>query len=493
MVTASVSASAAGRRPSAWTVFAAFACLYALSLGGGFGSSDGEVMFKTAAALIERGDFALAADAGLPQIIPGGNPSGSTSETFTTYYSKYDPGFPLLAAPFYALGDWIGARHHGYRTQLAAIAVLLLPALAAAGSVTLVYGLAREMAGSRRGVIVALAAGLATSLWPYARLLFAESVLALALTGTVAGIWWGRARPVGWLALAGAIFGVGVITRAAVGGYALPLAFLIVSVRREVGRETVRDGGWRVDIARLAAFGVGVLPAIALLAWHNTLRVGDPLAFGYTGEGFSSPVWRGALGLLISPGKGSLWYAPPLILGVILWPRWWRHAPALAGFTALAWIVALVFYGGWWAWDGGWCWGPRFVVPLMPLSCLPLALLPDRARWRWLAGALLVVGSAIQVAGVWGDVTPLYARVANAYAGDTSRVSWHPADAPLIHAAQQVARGEVAPRALFRLADTRLSVTWSVGVPLALVAGLTISAGRIAWACRRERVNAFAR
>ena len=484
---------------SVWTVFVAFACLYGLSIGGGFGSSDGEVMFQTTAALVEHGSFALAPDAGLPQIIPGENHAESGTayqgiypSTYpSAYYSKYDPGLPLLAVPFYVAGDWIGAVNRAHRTQLAAIAVLFLPALAAAGTVALVYGLAREMAGTRRGLFAALAAGLATTLWPYARMLFAESVLALTLTGAVAVIGWTRGRRggwyrAGWLALAGAIFGVGVATRAASGVYALPLAWLILAVEREDGRGL----GWHDHVVRLVvrlgAFGAGVLPAIGLLLAHNALRFGDPWMFGYAEEGFTTPLWRGALGLVLSPGKGALIVAPPLILSAILWPRWRREAPALAGFVALAWAVALVFYGRWWAWGGGWCWGPRFVVPLLPLSCVSLAWLPNRLRWRWAAEALLVLGMALQVVGVLGDVTPLYARVAAAHGGEIGRVSWALSDAPWVFAAEPVVRGEIAPRAVFRLAESGLPVTWSVGLPLVLVVGLV---GGVMWGVMRGVVK----
>ena len=58
-------------RARSGAVFLFFACLYILSIGRGFYTSDGEVMFKTAAALVERHSLALEPDPGLPQIVRG--------------------------------------------------------------------------------------------------------------------------------------------------------------------------------------------------------------------------------------------------------------------------------------------------------------------------------------------------------------------------------------------------------------------------------------
>ncbi|MBN2304647.1 MAG: hypothetical protein JXQ72_09235, partial [Anaerolineae bacterium] len=121
--------SGCDKAPPAWAVFLALACLYMLSIGRGFYTSDGDVMFQTTAALVERGTFALPSDPALPQIIAGADD--------ITYYSKYDPGLPLLMVPFYAAGDQIGAINRAHRYSLAALAVLLVPALSAAGAVSL--------------------------------------------------------------------------------------------------------------------------------------------------------------------------------------------------------------------------------------------------------------------------------------------------------------------------------------------------------------------
>ena len=253
-----------------WAVWLAFACLYALSLGRGFYSSDGDVMFQTTAALAERGTFELAPDPALPQIVAG---------TGGAAFSKYDPGLPLVGVPFYVLGDWLGAVNHAHRYRLAATAILLVPAWSAAGALAGLAALAGSLFPTRRAVGVALAAGTSTLLWPYARVLFAEATLACALTLATFAIW--RAGHGGgrvWWIAAGVAFGAGIATRAALAIYPFDdtlinrtkcavklldlLAAGVAVVAEAVGqnREMIRHGetGWLVEPGDARAFADAV-------------------------------------------------------------------------------------------------------------------------------------------------------------------------------------------------------------------------------------------
>jgi hypothetical protein len=460
--------ASASRARSPALIFIFFACVYVLSIGRGFYSSDGEVMFKTTAALVTHHTFALAPDPGLPQIVPGQDHQ---------FYSKYDPGLPLIAIPFYEIGDRFGQINHAHRYHLSATMVLLVPALAAAGTL---FALAKMIPSSPRGEMTwtILAAGLASPLWMYARVLFAEAVLAFALTAAVALIFLSPPEEPPRLGgssfrffAAGLIVGIGLLTRAAFAIYLPALMWLI-------GRRSTSRDRW----PRFAAFGIGLIPFAAGLLWHNALRFSDPFRFGYAGEAFTTLPWRGIAGLLISPGKSVFLYAPPLILSLILWPRFRRVYPALGEFLALAWITALPFYGTWWAWDGGWSWGPRFLVPLIPLSCLPLIVLPEKRVWRGIATALIVVGIVVQAAAVLTDLTPHYAALA-----DTTALHYDPRQMPQVAAVRRVLDGQTEPLAMFHLDATGLPPTWSVGVPLLLIAGLIVSGG--VWLFPRKRIS----
>ncbi len=456
-----------GRLP-AWAVFVTFACLCALTMGRGFYSSDGEVLFQTTAALVERGTLALLPDPGLPQIVAGHD---------GRYYSKYDPGLPLLAVPFFVVGDRLAAINHAHRTNTAAISTLLLSALAAAGALAVLAALAGKLAPGRatHPLLVVLSAGLATPLWWYGRVLFPEAVLACALTLAV----WLVARAEGsrgGLLLAGAALGAGMLVRASLAIYALPLGWLVLRA----------EGNGPRPARRLIWVAAGGAPFAAALLAHNALRFGDPLATGYAGEAFSTPVWKGIGGLLLSPGKGIWLYAPPLLLSAFLWPRFRRGHPALGEFLALAWAVALPFYGAWWAWDGGWGWGPRLLVPLLPLSCLPLLALQARRGWWVAALCALLLGAGVNALGILSDPVAHYAEVAPRCADPARCVAWTLRDAPVVGAARLLADGRGEPLALFHLAETGLPRTWSVGAPALLIGGVIAGVWRMARAARRR-------
>ena len=458
-------------------LFLFFACLYALSLGRGFYSSDGEVMFQTTAALVERGTFALPPDPNLPQIVPGRG---------GRWYGKYGAGFPVLLVPFYMAGNALAAVNAAHRTHTAALSVLVASALLAAGAAAGVGALS----GSRWA---AIAAGLATPLWWYGRVLFAEAALACALSWAL----WALRRRHAWLA--GALIGMGVAARGGFAVYGLAAWGLAWGAHAEVRerppagarrpprkRGAKRQSRFGCAVRRTAArplralrararpagghparaFLTGLLPFLALALAFNAYRFGAPWRTGYAGEGFTTPLWRGVGGLLLSPQRSVFLFAPPLALSVALWPRYLRRDPLMARFLALAWTLALPFYGAWWAWGGGWCWGPRFLVPLLPLSMLPLSTLPPHRAWRTLAAALIALGALVNMAGVLVDVTPYFTR------GGLS---------PVLYAAERLWWGQTEPLAFFHLRTLGLPPTWDVGLPALLLLGLATGTWLLAY------------
>jgi len=130
---------------------------------------------------------------------------------------------------------------------------------------------------------------------------------------------------------------------------------------------------WRV---RRLRYGLAVAACAALVLLESLLRRGPTLASGYEGNhgfatvlpysglpGFSYPFFFGLLSILFSFGKGLVFFAPGLLLGV-------RRDAASVGPGArsayglwLAFLIGLMLvYARWWAWYGGWFWGPRFFL-----------------------------------------------------------------------------------------------------------------------------------
>lgn len=443
------------RRPGV-AVFTLFACLYLLTSAGEFYSSDGEVMYQTAGALADRRTIALDANPDLPQIVraASGNP-----------VSKYEPGAPLLAVPFYQLGSWLASVWGADRPTLTRLLVALMPALCMATAIAALFATARRFSEPSRALVVALVAGLGTLDWPYSRVFFPEAPLAMWLA---LATWAALGRSPRWLALAGLFLGAAVATRAVNIVHLLTFAALAWAGCRRRG---------------LAALITGTLPGIGLVLAHNVVRFGAPFTFGYAGESFTTTPLEGIVGLLVSSGKGVLWYSPPLLVALCLWPRLRRRDAGLAWLLLGMTSVAVIAYGTWAVWHGGWAWGPRYLVPLAPLWMLPLAVLPElRRRWGLALVAALLVAVPLQWAAVRANSNDYYAEM-NVQDDPAAlrAVLFDPAFSPIPAQFRLYVNGPRVPLVMAELGRRGAPASWAAFVPLALMAGLIMGA----WRCIR--------
>ena len=186
------------------------------------------------------------------------------------------------------------------------------------------------------------------------------------------------------LGLAGACLGLGGVNSANLFLLAGPLflAYAAWMFRPGAGHRTRRAGQFASRILALAL--PMALGALAYLAF-NYLRFGSPWITGYEIDravpnlvydgcnGFCNPWWVGVHGLLFSPGKSVFLYSPLLLLSAFLIKPFFKKHRAGAILLGGFWLAWLGFYATWWAWHGDFCWGPRYLLPVMGLACLPLA------------------------------------------------------------------------------------------------------------------------
>jgi hypothetical protein len=178
-------------------------------------------------------------------------------------------------------------------------------------------------------------------------------------------------------------------------GWILPLAWILA----------LRGGSYLRATVVVAASG---FTAIGLILWFNWAKFDDPFYMGYDeGQGFTTPWYVGTLGLLLSPGRGLLIGSPILLAALWGFPRLWRMDRLLAGLLLAGAGFHVVLHGSWWVWFGGWCWGPRLAVPIIPLLMIPawlqLAAMATegwRALSRYLAIALVALSLTMQVPAV---------------------------------------------------------------------------------------------
>lgn len=174
------------------------------------------------------------------------------------------------------------------------------------------------------------------------------------------------------------------------------------------------------DRKALALCVVGALPPLALLAAYNARHFGSPsveahvlvgtaIALGKTGSSdlWSTPLWRGALGLLISPARGLLVYSPILLLSFVgayrvreeQWRAFWPIAAAAA--------VVMVTRFKWFDWWGGYSYGYRplmdAIVPLVILVIPAIGTDRHGAAWRVAVGVMLAWSVGVQWIGTAYD------------------------------------------------------------------------------------------
>jgi hypothetical protein len=158
---------------------------------------------------------------------------------------------------------------------------------------------------------------------------------------------------------------------------------------------------------------LGALPGLVMLLAYNSVRTGATTNIGYNvpGQGpadsyslFSESPLFGLYGLFLSPGKSLFLYSPPLLASLLLLPRALRARDRLWFWALLLTAGPVVYvYSTYVFWHGDWCWGPRYLLFLVPAAMLPAVfafdqLLAVRRRQALAAGGVVfAAGLAVQV------------------------------------------------------------------------------------------------
>lgn len=275
-------------------------------------------------------------------------------------------GLPLILSPFLALQQAIAP---GAAPDIPAVLLVLIVTFAA-----LLAGidlLALRCGDRSAAAIAALAVYFSTPLWFYSRTLFAEPLLwsfAILACWCIARDRWIAASIA--LALLFAVKEIGVVLIAAT------LVFA-----------AVRFGTRR-------ALALSVAPLLAFVAWiaKNVAVYGHPLTTAQPWQ-WGNPL-DGATGLLIDGRNGLLVFAPLTlaVAAVVLLRRMrWDAAAVTAAATCLVWFAIAA---SWVDWRGGSSYGPRLIVPILPLLAIPLV-----DAWRGLPQPLRAASAILAVAG----------------------------------------------------------------------------------------------
>ncbi|MBI1797149.1 MAG: hypothetical protein HY240_06950 [Actinobacteria bacterium] len=370
------------RLAARWIGITAF-LVYAISGGGRIVGSDEVTMLELARAMLHGG---IAVPVGATLDGPDGR-----------HYTKNAAGQAVLALPLVAVAEVAEGRLPlpvARRVLAARCVVSFFNAAITALLLAVFYRFVRFMGVRARPALAAtVMLGFTTPVWAYAKSFMAEPLQALGLLFALEGgarVANGEGR-LGWIAALGVLIAVSVKFAM------LPLAIVCLL--------PLARARWTAWIAP----AIGLAVALAGHAIYDVMRFGTPFETGYgrqaSAAAFTTPILTGLYGLLASSGKGVIWFAPAILLaipGAIAMRRAGAAEARTATAAIAAFALAVLGYSMFEHWAGDGSFGPRYLVPLLPLVFVPVAfaLNARRALTRAAAVLLAIAGCAVAIGGV---------------------------------------------------------------------------------------------
>jgi len=347
-----------GRDNGVWLIaIYLFLSVYLLPMFPHGGSANELSRWATTASLVEKGSF----DISWTESLIG--PNEDTAKSDDKIYSNKAPGTAVLATPVYALvrvfvgppdASNIRISWFAMRFFLSTLPLLLLG----------LWFYSRESDELSLAILL-----FATPLFLYS-LLFFSHVFAAVILYFAFRVLYDQRYILPWHAFSsGLLCGVAVISEFPA---IIPVAILGVGSIFADKRERLK---------RPFYFLLGGLPFMLLLAWYNYSLFGSPFSLSYANA--TVPEWaevarHGLLGiswpslsnlylLLLSPSRGLFFAAPILLYSVFAFFTSREAHTVRHRVKVTAILVTILVMSGYAEADGGWAFGPRYLILIIPL------------------------------------------------------------------------------------------------------------------------------
>lgn len=369
---------------SAILIFGLLCLIYLLTAKGFIEISDTYFSILTAKSLVEKGSLSI------PEYRGGytlRSPDGRS-------YSKYGIGLALIFVPYIIAAKFIAHLGAFPEELVTNFLVSFYNIFFGAGTAAVFFYMLRKFfnASLRTSAITALVLGLATIQWRYSIWTFSEAAQCFFLTTSVCLV----LENTRYSLLTASLSYAFLILISAANLVYIPLFLIYIWIRN---KETSRKA-----VGRVSLFLSFILTAVCLNLLLNYARFHDILEFGYgpeMGMFYPEGIRINIPKLLYYFDKGVFIYNPVFILSVTGYFKFFKLYRRETIFFISIIAFNLITTAMWHMWYGGWCWGPRFLVPATPLWVLPLYLfISKRGAARYIAIVFIFISLAVQLLSV---------------------------------------------------------------------------------------------
>jgi len=175
--------------------------------------------------------------------------------------------------------------------------------------------------------------------------------------------------------------------------------------------------------------GLGTAIGLATYCFYNYYRFGRFLRFGHVFAFSVGYAKEGFIGLLVSPGFGLLWFCPCVVLSFVALRKIRERRLEAWAIVALAFCWVLL-HSFWLGWFGGWSWGPRLLLPVLPGLVAVTGIL--RNGWRKTLAGLTVLGFVISAPNLVSYYQRYFAEAYQAAVPEWE-LRWLPSKSPLVN------------------------------------------------------------
>jgi hypothetical protein len=371
-----------------------YLCFFLLSSSGRLGSSDAGAQLQAAVLLATTGRLGASSP-------PANERNGGVWRRGINgrYYEVHDIGNVVLMLPAAWAGQRLSPAPSGddfdAPSLLCRVGVSMTYAVVSALGCFFMFRLFALQRGNRVAFLLSLLLPATTIFWAYSKtawdVMGACCAMCAALYAAAVVLRGGtRTRDLVRLAIYMAI--VSSFRNSLAPFLMLGTASLLYAARRDLA--------WRGYAACAGTWFVGLLPSLV----YNAVRSGSPLrpanasAEYLQTQGLGGDVVHGLWGLLLSPNHGLFVFSPILLLLLALplaWPRLAaneRHLLVAMAACALPYTLLIASTR---VWHGVFGWGPRYLLPVVPIAFYGTALTLTAMWEKWrapLLGLIVVSG-----------------------------------------------------------------------------------------------------